>query len=132
MRNMTTLAMIGLLAACKPAPENVPAATEVTAPPVPEAKADGPAAATTAVSLDGEGLLRDVLLHGLGVFGQRDPAFGLRGGQQIDVSGKVGIGAGGFRFRGEARARDTEQGTLDNLLNIIGRREGDRSVISIG
>ncbi|PKP87034.1 MAG: hypothetical protein CVT78_07765 [Alphaproteobacteria bacterium HGW-Alphaproteobacteria-17] len=56
MRNMTALAMVALLAACKPAPEKTPAATETAAPPVPEAKADGPAAATTAVSLDGEGL----------------------------------------------------------------------------
>jgi hypothetical protein len=56
MRKLITLAMIGLLAACKPAPDKTPAATETAAPPVPAAKADGPAAATTAVSLDGEGL----------------------------------------------------------------------------
>src|SRR3990167_451911 len=56
MRSMMTLAMVALLAACKPAPEKTPSASEITAPPVPEAKADGPAAATTAVSLDGEGL----------------------------------------------------------------------------
>ena len=56
MRKLITLAMIGLLAACKPAPDKTPAATETAAPPVPAAKADGPAAATTAISLDGEGL----------------------------------------------------------------------------
>ena len=56
MRKFTTLAMIGLLAACKPATEKAPADADPVAPPVPEAKLDGPAAATTAVSLDGEGL----------------------------------------------------------------------------
>jgi len=56
MRKVVALAIVAVLAACKPAPEKTPAATETTAPPVPEAKADGPAAANTAVSLDGEGL----------------------------------------------------------------------------
>ncbi|SEH14076.1 hypothetical protein SAMN05428974_1077 [Sphingopyxis sp. YR583] len=56
MRKFTTLAMIGLLAACKPAAEQAPADADPVAPAVPEAKADGPNAATTAVSLDGEGL----------------------------------------------------------------------------
>jgi general secretion pathway protein N len=48
------------------------------------------------------------------------------------LSGQGGVGPGGMRFRGEARASDPEGGALDNLLNIIGRRSGDRSVISIG
>jgi hypothetical protein len=56
MRKMTALMMVALLAACKPAPDQTATETEVSAPPVPAAKADGPAAATTAVSLDGEGL----------------------------------------------------------------------------
>ncbi|MBJ7441442.1 MAG: hypothetical protein JHD35_20820 [Sphingopyxis sp.] len=56
MRKVTTLFMIGLLAACKPAADKAPADAEPAAPPIPAAKADGPAAATTAVSLDGEGL----------------------------------------------------------------------------
>ena len=57
MRNLLALALIASLAACKPATDK-PAADEarVDAPQMPEAKADGPAAATTAVSLDGEGL----------------------------------------------------------------------------
>jgi hypothetical protein len=58
MRRLTTIAVLALLAACKPAADT-PAADDnavPTAPEVPEAKADGPAAATTAVSLDGEGL----------------------------------------------------------------------------
>jgi len=52
------------------------------------------------------------------------------GALQLDGSGSWG--PGGLRFQGEARARDTERGALDNLLNIIGRRAGDRSIISIG
>lgn len=56
MRKFTTLAIVALLAACKPAADKAPADAEPAAPAVPAAKADGPAAATTAVSLDGEGL----------------------------------------------------------------------------
>ena len=57
MRKLAVLGLMALLAGCKPAAEK-PAAEDavVDAPPMPEAKADGPAAATTAVSLDGEGL----------------------------------------------------------------------------
>jgi general secretion pathway protein N len=50
----------------------------------------------------------------------------------LQLSGQGGMGPGGLRFQGEASARDAERGVLDNLLNIIGRRSGDRSVISIG
>lgn len=42
------------------------------------------------------------------------------------------LGAGGLRLRGEASAAEAEQRALDNLLNIIGRRQGTRSLISIG
>lgn len=38
----------------------------------------------------------------------------------------------GVYFRGEATARDAEKDALDNLLNVIGRRNGESSVISIG
>lgn len=57
MRILLALALVASLAACKPAVER-PAAAEdtVDAPPMPEAKANGPAAATTAVSLDADGL----------------------------------------------------------------------------
>lgn len=58
MRRLITIALLASLAACKPATDT-PAADDSavpTAPEVPEAKADGPAAATTAVGLDGEGL----------------------------------------------------------------------------
>jgi general secretion pathway protein N len=37
-----------------------------------------------------------------------------------------------LRFRGEARAAEAEAAALSNLLNIIGRRQGALSVISIG
>jgi general secretion pathway protein N len=37
-----------------------------------------------------------------------------------------------LRFRGEASAVPGREGALANLLNIIGRRTGDRSLISIG
>jgi hypothetical protein len=57
MRKILALALVASLGACKPAAEKPAAADDtVDAPPMPEAKADGPAAATTAVSLDGEGL----------------------------------------------------------------------------
>ncbi len=56
MRKIMILAATAALAACKPAAQPAPTETDVAAPPVPEAKADGPNAATTAVSLDGEGL----------------------------------------------------------------------------
>ena len=59
MRKFTTLAMVALLAACKPSPQKAQPGDDSIppgVPAVPEAKADGPNAATTAVSLDGEGL----------------------------------------------------------------------------
>lgn len=50
----------------------------------------------------------------------------------LQLSGSGSVGAAGARFRGEATASEAERGALSNLLSIIGRREGDRSVISIG
>jgi general secretion pathway protein N len=50
----------------------------------------------------------------------------------LQLSGQGSMGASGLHFSGEARANEAERGALDNLLNIIGRRVGDRSVISIG
>ena len=37
-----------------------------------------------------------------------------------------------LRFRGEAAAADDAEQALNNLLNIIGRRQGKRSIITIG
>jgi general secretion pathway protein N len=50
----------------------------------------------------------------------------------LQLSGDGAITPRGLVFRGEARASEADRGALDNLLNIIGRRQGDRSVISIG
>jgi general secretion pathway protein N len=50
----------------------------------------------------------------------------------LQLSGNGSIGPTGVRFRGEARAAAGEEAPLTNLLNIIGRRDGARSVISIG
>lgn len=37
-----------------------------------------------------------------------------------------------FRFRGDARAAPGYEAALDNLLNLLGRRQGAQSVLSIG
>lgn len=50
----------------------------------------------------------------------------------LQLNGAGTWGTGGLRFRGEARSRDADDAALTNLLNIIGRRDGARSVISIG
>ena len=50
----------------------------------------------------------------------------------LQLSGNGSFGPGGVRFRGEARAGNGDEAALTNLLNIIGRRDGARSVISIG
>lgn len=54
----------------------------------------------------------------------------LRGDLQMAGTGQwVG---GRLRFRGEATAATGREAALANLLNIIGRREGARSVINLG
>jgi general secretion pathway protein N len=50
----------------------------------------------------------------------------------LQVNGTGTWGPGGFHFLGEAGSRDADEAALTNLLNLIGRREGARSVISIG
>lgn len=50
----------------------------------------------------------------------------------LQLSGAGRWNAQGLRFRGEARAQAADEAALSNLLNIIGRRQGGRSVISIG
>lgn len=50
----------------------------------------------------------------------------------LQLSGNGTLGPAGVRFRGEARAASGDEAALTNLLNIIGRRDGARSVISIG
>jgi general secretion pathway protein N len=50
----------------------------------------------------------------------------------LKLTGNGTWGPSGVRFRGEARAGALEEAALSNLLNIIGRRDNARSVISIG
>lgn len=48
------------------------------------------------------------------------------------LSGQGVLSGGKARFQGEAQAAPEREAALNNLLNIIGRRQGARSVISIG
>ena len=50
----------------------------------------------------------------------------------LQLVGSGSVGPSGVRFRGEASAAPANAVALSNLLNIIGRRDGARSVISIG
>lgn len=105
MRKFTTLAMVALLAACKPAADKAPADADPVAPAVPEAKADGPAAATTAISLDGEGLRFVDKTSGkasLLAFGvpraEAEEALARVAGEQDDRSTNEECGAGTMEF----------------------------------
>jgi len=55
----------------------------------------------------------------------------IEGSLIADGSGQLGPN-GAFRFRGEAKAAPGTESALNNLLNLIGRRSGALSVISIG
>lgn len=48
------------------------------------------------------------------------------------LNGQGSLSNGRARFEGEAQAAPEREAALNNLLNIIGRRQGARSVISIG
>lgn len=105
MRHFTSLALIVLLAACKPAADSAPAEKEPAALPVPEAKADGPAAATTAIGLDGEGLRFVDKVNGktsLLAFGvprsQAEEALARVMGTESDRSSNEECGAGPMEF----------------------------------
>ena len=50
----------------------------------------------------------------------------------LQIKGRGLIGATGVRIRAEAQAAPGAEAALDNLLNLIGRRNGALSVISIG
>ena len=50
----------------------------------------------------------------------------------LQLTGSGTWGPGGVKFRGEARSAAMDEAALANLLNIIGRRDGPRSIISIG
>lgn len=53
-----------------------------------------------------------------------------QGPLMLDGSGQ--FGANGLRFRGTASAAPGQEAVLNNLLNIIGRRQGARALIAIG
>jgi len=48
------------------------------------------------------------------------------------IDGRGLIGATGVRIRAEAHAAPGSEAALNNLLNLIGRRNGASSAISIG
>ena len=48
------------------------------------------------------------------------------------LSGEGQWAAGRLRFRGEARAEAGSEAPLQNLLNLLGRRDGARALLSIG
>lgn len=50
----------------------------------------------------------------------------------LQLSGSGQWAASGLRFRGEARAAPGSEAALDNLLNLLGRRQGTLAVLSIG
>ena len=50
----------------------------------------------------------------------------------LQLSGEGRWVGGRLRFTGEARSAPEHQAALANLLNIIGRRQGDRSIITVG
>lgn len=54
----------------------------------------------------------------------------LEGAMQLSGNGTWGVG--GVRVRAEASASAGNEAALSNLLNIIGRRQGARSLIAIG
>lgn len=53
-------------------------------------------------------------------------------GGALQLSGNGQWAGPKLRFRGEAQAAEGAETALNNLLNIIGRRQGVRSIISIG
>jgi general secretion pathway protein N len=53
-------------------------------------------------------------------------------GGALRMQGSGTWGAAGLRFRGDARAAPGSESALDNLLNLLGRRQGPLAVISIG
>ena len=65
--------------------------------------------------------------------GGEQPALDLRTLQgSLQLQGNGRWTAGHLRFTGEARAGDGHEAELSNLLNIMGRRDGARSVITLG
>ena len=68
---------------------------------------------------------------GLGAERMRITLATIEGPLKADGTGQLGPN-GAFRFRGNASAAPGSESALNNLLNLIGRRSGALSVISIG
>lgn len=82
-------------------------------------------------TLDTLGSYRLTIAGSEGGAGVADLQLETTGGALL-LSGSGVWGPAGVRFRGEAQAAQANEAALSNLLNIIGRRDGARSVISIG
>jgi general secretion pathway protein N len=82
-------------------------------------------------TLDRLGNYRVTLTGGSGANGATLLSLSTQSGA-LQLSGDGTWGPGGVKFRGEARSATADEAALSNLLNIIGRRDGARSIISIG
>jgi general secretion pathway protein N len=82
-------------------------------------------------TLETLGNYRVTLIGGSGANGATLLSLSTQGGA-LQLSGDGTWGPGGVKFRGEARSAAADEAALSNLLNIIGRRDGARSIISIG
>ena len=82
-------------------------------------------------TLDTLGSYRVTLTGGNGASGATLLSLSTEDGP-LQLTGNGTWGPGGIKFRGEARAAPADEAALSNLLNIIGRRDGARSVISFG
>jgi general secretion pathway protein N len=77
--------------------------------------------------------LRPLGTYRINVTGGDQPALALttlKG--DLQLSGQGSWNAGRLRFEGEARAETAHAQELSNLLNILGRRDGVRSIITLG
>lgn len=77
--------------------------------------------------------LKPVGSYRLTLVGGPSPALDLRTlDGSLQLSGNGHWNAGQLQFHGEARATPERADALANLLNIIGRRDGARSIIKVG
>ena len=96
-----------------------------------EAALDVANASSRVATLDVLGNYR-LALHGDAASGDAANLSLVTVGGALRLSGQGQWTATGLRFRGEAEAAEGSEAALNNLLNIIGRRQGARSLISIG
>ena len=96
-----------------------------------EATLDIAHASSRVSTLDTLGSYR-LTLHGVAASGDATTVNLITVDGALRLSGSGQWNASGLRFRGEATASEGSEPALNNLLNIIGRRQGARSVISIG